>query len=396
MGMLTHLIIAAAVAAPTVDAVTLQGQKHSGTLQALSNEEVTIQSGDKRATLPVRELMHVSFPQAASPKVDPKTTVGVTLLDGSYLVGTKFTISGGEAVVESPVLGTLKLPKASLAHVRFMADDTKFQAKWKDLYNRELRKDYVVVPRTNALDFLPVVVGDVTEEKVRFSFSGMPTTLPRNKPVYGVIFAHERSEETEPICGVELAGGGSVNVSTLQWTDSKLRARLLSGPDVEVPVDKLTRLDFSLGKIAYLSDLEPREVEFTPYFDTKYDRELFRYRRDRTYRNQKLQLGKTTYERGLWIHSRTRLLYRLNGEYRQFRAVMGIDQYVAKKGVGHVRVVISGDGKPLLETTVSAADPPQDVNLDVSNVRNLEILVDYGEGESTGDHLDLCDARLIK
>ena len=73
---------------------------------------------------------------------------------------------------------------------------------------------------------------------------------------------------------------------------------------------------------------------------------------------------------------------------------MGIDQAVAP--LGNVHVVISGDGKTLLESDVRGSDQPQNLDLDVAGVRDLEILVDFGGDLDIADHLDLADAKVIK
>jgi hypothetical protein len=156
-----------------------------------------------------------------------------------------------------------------------------------------------------------------------------------------------------------------------------------------VPDEQVLSLDFSSGKVRFLSQLEPREVKYTPFFD-----QVWTYCRDRPRDGGSLRLGNKEYARGLWIHSRTFLKYRLSGDYRRFQAVMGIDQAVAP--LGNVHVVISGDGKTLLESDVRGSDPPQNLDLDVAGVRDLEILVDFGGDLDIADHLDLADAKVVK
>ena len=71
--------------------------------------------------------------------------------------------------------------------------------------------------------------------------------------------------------------------------------------------------------------------------------------------------------------------------------------------------MISGDEKVLFEGDINHSDPPAPLDLNVVDVRDLKILVDYGKekvttssGEektvlsSMGDWLDLANARVIK
>jgi len=105
-------------------------------------------------------------------------------------------------------------------------------------------------------------------------------------------------------------------------------------------------------------------------------------------------VGGQRFARGLALHSKTRLVYSLAGRHRRFQAWMGIDALVGRRG--NVHVVISADGKTLLETDVKGTDKPRLVDLDVTGKRELQILVDFGGDLDIADHLDLADARLIR
>jgi hypothetical protein len=59
-------------------------------------------------------------------------------------------------------------------------------------------------------------------------------------------------------------------------------------------------------------------------------------------------------------------------------------------------LVIRGDDKVLLETTLTGAEGPKPLDLDLGGVRRLAILVDFGGEMDAADHLDLCNARIIK
>ena len=398
MGITTCLLLAAFAALPDVEASTVQGKTGKGAFQQLTAETLTVKTAaGTEVGIPVSELLEVKFSKPTPVKVDLKTVITVTLVDGTELTCTKVSTTTSAAKLQSPLFGQLKLPLTSLFSIRFKPFTPQLAQKWKELQKKETRKDLLVVPRTNTLDYVRVVVERFTDEKVHFALAGKENDLDRKK-LFGIIFSRPKQQGDKPFCNVRLAGsgGGSLQVSRIRWNGSVMKARLLAGVNVEIPVAHVAMLDFSLGKIQYLSDMVPRDVEFTPFFDDKETRSLFRYRNDKTYMSRKLKLGKTTYDRGLWIYSRTRLTYRINGEYRRFRAVMGIDHFVAQRGLGFVHVVISGDGKKLFEGNVRGTDKPRVLDLDVSKVRNLEIFVDYGDDNSTADHLDLCNARVIK
>ena len=105
-------------------------------------------------------------------------------------------------------------------------------------------------------------------------------------------------------------------------------------------------------------------------------------------------MGGTPYPKGLALHSRTEIVYRLPARFSRFRAVVGIDDAVRRGG--KTRLVIRGDGQELLNAAVAGSDAPRPVDLDLTGVRRLTIVVDFGDSLSAGGYLLLCNARLSK
>jgi hypothetical protein len=117
-------------------------------------------------------------------------------------------------------------------------------------------------------------------------------------------------------------------------------------------------------------------------------------RQDQNLQSGPLQIDGKRYAKGLAMHSRTELVYRLADRYRRFVAVVGIDDTARPRG--NVRLVISGDDRVLFEAVVAGTDVPKPIELDMTGVRRLSILADFGDDLDVGDHLDLCEARLLK
>jgi hypothetical protein len=98
--------------------------------------------------------------------------------------------------------------------------------------------------------------------------------------------------------------------------------------------------------------------------------------------------------KGLAIHSRTLLIYRVPAGVRRFQALAGIDESV--RTGGHVRLEVRGDNRELFNAPVVAGQEPVEIDLDVAGVERLKILVDFGQQLDIGDSLHLCRARLTK
>jgi endo-alpha-N-acetylgalactosaminidase len=107
-----------------------------------------------------------------------------------------------------------------------------------------------------------------------------------------------------------------------------------------------------------------------------------------------LSIGGKTYRKGVALIPRTVLEYKIAGRGREFRASVGMDDSV--HGAGHLQLEIEGDGQKLYSGRISGHDKPLELNLNVSNVKRLRIVADFGGGADVGDYLDLGAARIVK
>ncbi|MGE5192119.1 MAG: NPCBM/NEW2 domain-containing protein [Deltaproteobacteria bacterium] len=390
-----------ATGAPAAEIETLKGDRHAGELVSLDASAVVLKSGGNSVTVPLAEVLELRFP--AVPPPEPATGPRIALHDGSKLTLAAFSVASDQARCEAS-FGSFTIPVARLAHVRFGISTTKLDEAWNALLKRESKDDLLVVRKEDVLDFLAGAAGDVGD-KIGFLLDGDEVPVARDK-AYGIIFHRRVPPLPRPVCEVRLAGGDVLAITRFAWDDGSLKVRLASGADLTVPAAQLAALDFSAGKVRYLSQLEPRDVKYVPFFEI-----VWEYRRDRSLDGTPLSVGGKSYARGLALHSKTTLRYRIAGEYSRFQAVAGIDDTVApltrtvtgadgkpdeRYVSAYVRLVISGDGKPLFDSIVKGTDAPRSLDLDVSNVRDFEILVDFGNEVDIADHLDLAGARFLK
>jgi hypothetical protein len=186
--------------------------------------------------------------------------------------------------------------------------------------------------------------------------------------------------------------GSRVAFTALELSDGKVRlpSAPAFGETIQIDASRVADIRFLSDHLAYLSDLEPAAATATGYFDT-----AMPWRKDRACDGGPIRLGGVTYEKGLGLHSRSELAYDLDGRYRQFATVAGIDEGVR---FGTAYLTVTGDGRPLLaKTRLDRADPPKSLRLDVAGVKRLVILVDFVEGTfGVAERVDLADAKLIK
>jgi hypothetical protein len=383
----TCLLMLTLQAAPQVEVTTLSESARTGTLTEIAGGSLVLQQDQQAQSLPLTDVLEVraTTPADASPLPEAAT---VFLADGSRLLGTKLVAAGQTWQWEHPQLGTVAAPREQVRSVRFAVEDAAVAAAWEQLATRETRQDLVVIRKGDVLDHVDGVVGAIDDAAVKFLLDGDDVTIKRER-VFGIVLASRDRRPTPRALRVELAGGDVLFASRVGFRDGRWQMQWLTPEPLEADAAAVRSVDFSAGKVVYLSAIEPREVDHTPYYNTRWD-----YQKDRNLVGRPLRVGPRSYARGLAIHSKTRLRYRLGGEYRRFTAMLGLDPEIAA-GIATFRVV--GDGKTLFESDVSVLDAPKLLEIDVSGVVELDLIVDFGPDElDTGDRVHLGDAKVTK
>lgn len=402
MGIVSALLAAAVLAGPPVEVSTFSGQEHKGELTALSDGKMTITFDGAEQKLALSDVLELRL-GGKEESVDPASHE-ILLTDGSRLNAQKVTSTTKALTLEHAALGTLEIPLEFVGSIRLAPSANAVAEAWTELTGRRENADMLVIRKGDLLDHLKGGVGPFTESSLDFLLGGKVNPVTRSEKLYGVVYGNREVPKETAISRAILGNKDSLELKSLSFDGQAFQGELLSGTKVTLPIDKLATLDFSLGKVQFLSDLKPRrkKIELPFYFAnepiSEIDQEYYDVKINKTFSGKPLQLGKITYGRGLCIHSTTELDYRLSKEMRRFQAMMGIDTYTAQKGLGDVKVTMKGDGKVLLETVVKAGDEPQKVDLDVTNVVVFEIIVGRAREEDLGegDHLDLADAKFIK
>ncbi|QDU93142.1 NPCBM/NEW2 domain-containing protein [Lignipirellula cremea] len=399
-----------------VEVSQLSGEKVTGELLSLAPDHAVVKQDGAEVRLNYTDLIAITPVKKSSDAKGPESSVTIDLVDGSELRASSYTVSDSQAVAALRNGGQAETHTRSIRSVRFQSQKGDLIDQWTSIIDVEAKGDLIVVRKTtmvevedengdkktvtrDALDYLEGIVHDITAESVQFEFNGRKIDVNRSK-LDGVVYYHPPGRELpDAMCQVDDLGGGAYRAKTLETDADQIHLVSVAGARLSLPLAAVQRFDFSSGKIAYLSDLDPDRIEWSPFFDPGPIAEnLTRWnmpRRDISFDGASLQLAGKSYAKGLAIHSRTLLTYRLNGKFGRFLAKAGIDDSVGEGG--NVELLIRGDGQDLYRGQLSGKDEqPVEIDLDITDVRRLTILVDFGEAGDIADHLDLCDARVKK
>ena len=382
-------------AAGDIQVRTLSGQQHDGQLVSLNRQLLRMTVDGQPLELKLDSVTGVRF---LKPEKSPtKDAVLLSLTDGSRVSISEVRAAGENLTGSSGVYGNVRLPLKAVKSIR-LGVESEYEKKWAEFCARENKRDLLVVRKKDGsgLDFTSGVVGGIDAERVTFVLSGQSIPVSR-KRVFGVVFSRQPIEFDSPLARVTVGTTDLLLARSLQMTESRGKVSLLTKGTMNFPTSAIAAIDLSSDKIQYLSDMEPRSYQFEPFFLRDGTEEiLYRYRRDTNRDGRPLRIGNKVYARGLYIHSKSTLTWRLDRKFRRLQAVMGIDQDVARRGLGTTDVTISGDNRVLFQEPVTWETDPIELDLDVSGVRELRILVDVGGDTNLSDWLDLADARVVK
>jgi hypothetical protein len=399
--MLSLLLNAAlATGAAEFEAQSVDGQTAVGRIVELNEGQLVLETTGGPSKFAFNTLAGLAR-KPAPPATDRMLPIRIELVDQSLLAASGYMVRDGLAQIVLAGGLPLEVPTRAIRWVRFVgaADaDEKLTKQWSEITQTKADGDFLVVRKSGALDYLEGVQGDIDADVCNFELDKEPVPVKRSK-VEGVVYFHSAVADLAEAAGqLILLDGSRLAIGKVELADDKIKIVLPSGVSLSLPIDGISRFDFSSGKIAYLSDLDPESALHVPYLGFAEEpaalRDFYRYRRDIGFEQSPLRLDGKTYRKGLSLASRSMLLYKLPGKFRLFRATVGIDDSVRE--TGDVHVAITGDGKVLWEGDVRGADPARELELEIAGVRRLEILVDYGGGQDVGDRLDLCDARVTK
>jgi NPCBM/NEW2 domain len=189
-----------------------------------------------------------------------------------------------------------------------------------------------------------------------------------------------------------LADGTRLALASAQSDGKTLSGKTLFGAALPVPLEQVIALDMRQAAAVYLSDLKPKSYEHTPYLSVRWP-----YLNDLSVSGRPLRLAGSTYDKGLGLHSQSRLTYELAGAYRWFEASVGLDAHIGREG--SVRVAVLVDGKPVTASEdgeLTGRDPPRRIRVAVNGAQELTLVVEFGRRGDVGDHVNWVDARLLK
>ena len=375
------------------EATRLDGNRQSGELKEITAEALVIEGTSGPVTIPAADLQDVRVNQAegtAAPLL-------VRMTDESLLAGEKVAISAGKLKLTSSELGELSLPTEQVHSVLLVKLDAPQVGAWNEMQSKSSQSDLLVVRKGDNLDFVGGTIGSVDETAVALIARGREVKVPRER-IVGIVFSTHKIARGNPVCEVSTGNGSTLRVKSLEVKDGQARLALVSTVPLQVPVEALRSLDYALGRIVPLMKSISRQTLPPGVSEATVAVRNHAYSSS-TLQKVPLKLGGKNYSDGLLVHPQTKLEFTLNRQFRKLRTVVGIDENASERSRFQpvVQVQILADGKPLWEQEVRWDAEPATLDLDMTDVKTLEIITSAADGKiGPLRHVDFADAKLIK
>lgn len=388
---------------------TTNGKKLTGKLVSVDAQGVTFSAGDSsQVKVPAKEILLVDLGNAIAPAPKDAKYHELELTDGSIFRIAKFSIKGKRVTTEllaGPAGATapsFDLEISSLFYIMRGADDVKNREAWKKLLLNRGKRDMYVIREAEGLNFVQGTILGGNEAGDQLSVEkedGGKTDLRLSRATGGLVFAQQPRTQIAPtLCKVLDVFGNVLVAQSLELGAGGATVTTVNGVVVKYPeASAIARLDYGQGNLAYLSDLDPQvDLPEVPMDEKGLRLNIAApFTRDQCVANEPLRLGGEVFPKGMTIAPDVRLTYNLGGDYREFKAVAGIQENTPDAQLEARLTIETETGQILFSEVLRRKDKPRAVTLDVKNVKQLRISVD-ADLPVNGNRVVLVDARLQK
>ncbi|MBI4575763.1 MAG: NPCBM/NEW2 domain-containing protein [Planctomycetes bacterium] len=323
-------------------------------------------------------------------------TTGGDLLPGEVTEGDVDSVT-----LRSGLLGTVRLPLDHLRAVFYTANlpsGCEGARSRRDLLASHEADDAVLLATGTRL---PGTLKRVDASGLRFSAEALGDVNLEPAKVQGAVLAiiEEPPALASPHVVLHLSDGGRLAGNLVGATKDALRLRPRFSGSLDLPLAQVAALHVVGGRSVFLSDLEPEEVVPTPYFGDELAEWDEFYKADASWEGCPLTIQGRVFAKGVGVHTRTELVYALDGRYERFVATVGLDDRARRRPEVRpsARFLVEVDGERRFDSgLVGRDDPPREIGVAVRGGRRLRLVADFGDNADILGHADWAMARLTR
>ena len=229
-------------------------------------------------------------------------------------------------------------------------------------------------------------------DQVRVKVSGTERAMPLAR-VHGIVFGDYSGAapdlQPNPRARVFAADGHQVEGTLVSVDGETWRVRIDEGAEFAIPDADVQRVRIASDRMVFLSDLE-YELEQTAALDRVWQPLV-----DHGPGGGPIVVGGKAFARGLVLFPRTVMRFAIDGRFDALEATLGFDEGAGPGAHAVFRVV--GDDRVLYDSgPFPRSRQATALHLPVTDVQQLTLEVDFGDGLDLGDVCAFAGARLVK
>jgi len=382
---------------------------------SVTAKEVTYKVGEKEVTRPVKEIVRIDFRDPDKIASDKKYSQ-VELTDGTVLLVSQWSIKGDELEMTLLSGPTVKMSVEQVNGILNTAHDDKDRNDWRNRIINTRGKEAVVIkkivmrtdketkkevpaldengkPQTTTFNLESGIgKGDEKGETIAIavpdedSKNKVKEVQMKQREIHGLIWKHSLDVNAAPVnCKLTDTSGNAIMAAKVEGKKDGVAVTTQCGAKLEFTNAQISQIDYTKGRLDYLSVMLPKETNPKPLDPEESPKEKKYVYRDTNLQDKPIKLGGTSFRYGLTLLPDVELVYALNGGYRQFEAVIGLDDETNAQGDAVVE--IWGDNRKLKTikmpyrsekddkgAEIKPLKPHEKVSLSVKDVETLKII----------------------
>ena len=315
--------------------------------------------------------------------------ITLMLAGGDVLYGRIVDGDDDSVVVETMDLGRLSVPLDTIVGLDFAQARSpayRDSVAWVDRAG-PCEEDYVMLANGDvvrgfltSIDAKDVVVeGPLGEARIphRFALAVRLATLPA-------------ATLDEPHFIVTFRNSGRLRATNFEWSQSVVEAGFRFAQRARIEAERIVRVDVEGGRWEWLAQHRPISSQHTPMLSLDWP-----YVPDRNVLGGPIIVNGESFEHGVGVHSRSSLTYDLRGAYREFVTSFGIDDDSGPYADVSVSILVDGKRR-FAQEQVRRGRLFGPVRLDVTRMKRIELIVDFGDNGGLQDRFNWVDPALIR
>ncbi len=368
----------------TVDTDALRGK-----LTALSLTGGATLRTEHDGTMLIRaaDLVRLTMVETAAAPPADKTTL--ELNEGDWIAG-RIVAGGTDAVtVETIALGRVHLPLDAVEGVRTAKASQPAYRGSVAWFERTAAGDSDAVLLTNG-DVVSGFVTAIDSDGITIDGSLGEADIPLARTLIARLAPGRPAPLTGPRFSLSVRRTGRLTVTAFDLTGATAEARLRHSEHVSVAASDILAIEVAGGRWEWLSAMQPISFQHTPMLSLGWD-----HVNDRNVLGKPMVVAGKRYEHGVGVHSRSSLIYDLQGKYATFVTAMGIDDDSGDRADVSVHILV--DGKRRFDKQhIKPGALIGPIRTDVAKAKRLELIVDYGANGDIQDRFNWIEPALVR